>query len=149
MARYLVNLVGKYVRPERPGLMNGYLRQKNNRRLFLSIIPRFKCGVLETDVDGFVGVDRFGDIVEKYSNIKSILCGHIHLPAHIGWRGTFISTAPSMGIPLVLDLTMKQPSQFTLDVPGFQLHYWSPEKNLVTHTIFVRDTAGPYLFEDL
>jgi 3',5'-cyclic AMP phosphodiesterase CpdA len=110
--------------------------------------PPLKCGVLETDEDGFIGADRFGAIVEKYPNIKTILCGHIHLPAHAGWRGTVVSTAPSMGIPLVLDLTMEQPSQFTLDVPGYQLHTWSPDENLVSHTIFVRETAGPYLFEE-
>lgn len=110
--------------------------------------PAVKCGVLETDEDGFVGADRFGDIVERYSNIKSILCGHIHLQAYVNWRGTVVGTAPSMGIPLVLDLTMEQPSQFTLDVPSYQLHYWSPEKNLVSHTITVRKTDGPYLFEE-
>lgn len=111
--------------------------------------PPVKCGVLETDVDGFIGADWFGDIVEKYPNIKSIFCGHIHLQAHVGWRGTVVDTAPSMGIPLVLDLTLDQPSQFTLDVPGYQLHYWSPEKNLVSHTIYVRETDGPYLFAEL
>jgi Icc-related predicted phosphoesterase len=111
--------------------------------------PPLKCGVLETDEDGFAGADKFGDIVEKYPNIKSILCGHIHLQAHAGWQGTVVSTAPSMGIPLVLDLTLEQPSQFTLDVPGYQLHYWSPDKNLVSHTIYVRETEGPYLFEEL
>jgi len=44
---------------------------------------------------------------------------------------------------------LEKPSQFTLDVPGYQLHYWSPDKNLVSHTIFVRETNGPYLFEEL
>ncbi|MFK5925444.1 MAG: phosphodiesterase [Desulfuromusa sp.] len=111
--------------------------------------PPLKCGVLETDEDGFVGVDLFGKIIEKYSNIQSILCGHIHLQAHAGWRGTVVSIAPSMGIPLVLDLTLEQPSQFTLDAPGYQLHYWSPDENLISHTIYVRETDGPYLFEDL
>lgn len=111
--------------------------------------PPVKFGVLETDVDGFAGSDRLGDIIERYPNIKSILCGHIHLQAHVGWRGTVIGTAPSMGIPLVLDLTMKKPSQFTLDVPSYQLHGWSLDKNLVSHTIYVRETDGPYLFEEL
>ncbi len=110
--------------------------------------PPLKCGVLETDEDGFVGADRLGDIVARYPNIESILCGHIHLQAHARWRGTVVNTAPSTGMSLLLDLTMKLPSQFNLDAPGYQLHHWSSEKTLVSHTIYVRDVDGPYLFEE-
>ena len=109
--------------------------------------PPVKCGVAETDIDGFIGADRLGDIVEKYSNIERIICGHIHLPAYVRWRGTVVSTAPSMGMHLVLDLSLERPSEFVLEAPCYQLHYWSPERNLVTHTIHVRETDGPYPFE--
>ncbi len=34
------------------------------------------------------------------------------------------------------------------EAPGYQLHYYTPEKNLVSHTIYVRDIDGPYLFEE-
>jgi 3',5'-cyclic AMP phosphodiesterase CpdA len=110
--------------------------------------PPVKCGVLETDMDGFVGADRFGDIVEKYTNIERIICGHIHLQANVRWRGTVVSTAPSTGMELVLDLTLKNESEFILTDPGYQLHYWTPQRDLVTHTIYVRPIDGPYLFED-
>jgi len=110
--------------------------------------PPVKCGVLETDVDGFIGADSFGDVVEKYSNIERIICGHIHLQAYVRWRGTVVSTAPGMGMQLVLDLTLSRPSEFVLEAPGYQLHYWSPEGNLVSHTIYVREIDGPYLFEE-
>ncbi len=110
--------------------------------------PPVKCGVLETDVDGFIGADRLGDVVEKYSNIERLICGHIHLQANVRWRGTVVSTAPSTGMELVLDLTLKRESEFILEAPGYQLHYWSPQKNLVTHTVYVREINGPYRFED-
>jgi Icc-related predicted phosphoesterase len=110
--------------------------------------PPVKLGVLETDEDGFVGANLLGDIVEKYSNILGILCGHIHLESHVNWRGTTISTAPSMGLQLGLDLTLTRPSEFFLEAPGYQLHYFTPDQNLVTHTIFVKKMNGPYLFEE-
>jgi len=110
--------------------------------------PPIKCGVNETDIDGFIGADRLGRVIEKYTNIERIVCGHIHLLVHARWRGTVISTAPSMGMQLVLDLTLQRASEFVLEAPAYQLHYWTPGKNLVTHTVHVREGAGRYLFED-
>ncbi len=108
--------------------------------------PPAKCGVLETDEDGFIGAERLGEIIAKYTNIEGILCGHIHLAAHLGWRNTVISCAPSMGLQLGLDLTLTRPSEFILEAPGYLLHYFTPEANLVTHLISVKEVDGPYLF---
>ncbi len=108
--------------------------------------PPVKCGVLETDEDGVVGADLLGDVVEKYPNIERILCGHIHLTSHIRWRGTVISVAPSMGLQLLLDLTLKLPSSFYKDAPAYLLHYWTPEQQLISHAIPLHETEGPYLF---
>ncbi len=110
--------------------------------------PPVKCGVLETDIDGFVGADLLGNVVEKYTNIEGIICGHIHLPTHARWRGTVVSTAPSTGMQLGLDLTLKRPSEFILEAPGYQLHFWTPQEDLVTHTVYVREVDGPYFFEE-
>jgi 3',5'-cyclic-AMP phosphodiesterase len=109
--------------------------------------PPVRCGVLETDEDGFAGVELLGDVVERFSNVERIVCGHIHLQIHARWRGTVVTTAPSMGMQLGLDLTKKRPSEFVLDAPGYLLHLWTPENNLITHTITVRDRDGPYPFE--
>lgn len=108
--------------------------------------PPVKCGVLETDEDGFVGADLLGEVIEKYPNIERILCGHIHLTTHIRWRGTVISTAASMGLQLMLDLTLTQPSSFYKDAPSFQLHYWSPDQQLISHTVSLHKSEGPYCF---
>ena len=110
--------------------------------------PPIKCGVLESDADGFIGADRFAEIVEKYSCIERILCGHIHLPTHSRFHGTIVSTAPSIGIRLGLDLTMTRESEFYLGAPGYQLHHWTKYKNLITHTVHLNNDDGPYEFKE-
>ncbi len=109
--------------------------------------PPLKCGVPETDQDGFDGADELGTIVAAHPNIQRILCGHIHLLTHARWNGTVVTTAPSMGMQLTLDLTQARSSQFFLTDPGFLLHHWTPEKALITHAVTVRDMDGPYEFQ--
>ena len=109
--------------------------------------PPVKCGVLETDIDGFRGAKRLAEVIKKYDNIERILCGHIHMQTHIRWHGTVITTAPSStGMRIETDLSMKKESQFILEAPSYLLHYWTPDKNLVTHTISIQQTEH-YLFE--
>ncbi len=101
--------------------------------------PPANFAVPETDIDGFLGAEDFGDLVEKYGKIERILAGHIHLPAFRTWRQTIISTAPSIGMRLTIDLTLEKDSQFILEEPSYHLHYWTPEGTLLTHQIIVAD----------
>jgi len=109
--------------------------------------PPVRFGVPETDVDGFEGRDRFGSVVEKHPQIERILAGHIHLAALTRWRGVVVSTAPSVGMRLTLHLGSERPSEFFLDEPAYQLHYWTPERNLVTYTVRVRGEERSYPFD--
>jgi hypothetical protein len=109
--------------------------------------PPVKFGVLETDEDGFAGSELLGRVIDKYSNILRILCGHIHLSSHCCWRGIIVTSAPRMGLQLGLDLTLTRLSEFYLEPPGYLLHYFTPDSNLVTYTVTVEDMDGPYLFE--
>ncbi len=108
--------------------------------------PPVRCGVLETDMDGFEGADLLGEVVERFPNIIRVLCGHIHLASHVNWLGTVVSAAPSMGLGLFLDLTMKHSSKFVVEDPGYYLHYYTPSGDLVTHTMYVGEIDGPYPF---
>lgn len=108
--------------------------------------PPLKCGVPETDIDGFVGAEQFGDIVADHPNIERILCGHIHLQTNSRWCGTVVTTAPSMGMQLSFDLTQTATSRFLLSNPAYLLHHWTPEKLLVTHAMQVEKLDGPYDF---
>ena len=108
--------------------------------------PPVLFGVPETDVDGFEGRERFGDVVERHPQVERILAGHIHLAAMTRWRDVVVSTAPSVGMRLTLDLGAKRPSEFILDEPSYQLHYWTPDGNLVTYTIRARKKERSYPF---
>ncbi len=110
--------------------------------------PPLNFGVAETDIDGFIGAGRLGSIVKKHGTVVRILSGHIHLSAFAQWRGTIVSTAPSIGMKLFLDLTLELPSGFVLDDPRYHLHHWTADGILVTHTITVRSDRDVYPFED-
>ncbi len=124
------------------------LSERNKPTIIFMHHPPVKCGLFETDKDGFVGADRLGRVLSKYHNIERLLCGHIHLDTHLRWKNTVISCAPSMGLQLSLDLTLTRPSEFILEAPGYLLHYFTPETNLVTHSIYVKEIDGPYLFKE-
>ena len=70
------------------------------------------------------------------------------MPINTSWNDTVISTAPSMWMQLVFDLTLKRESEFVLETPAYHLHYWTHETNLITHAVFVKTVDGPYLFEE-
>jgi len=110
--------------------------------------PPVKCSVLESDEDGFEGSELLGAVVEKYANVERILCGHIHLLVQVRWHGTLVSTAPSIGMQLGLDLTMQKPSEFLLSAPGYLLHYQTNHGHLVTHVVSLAGTKGPYFFKE-
>ncbi|NOX72375.1 MAG: phosphodiesterase [Alphaproteobacteria bacterium] len=108
--------------------------------------PPLKLGVPETDADGFTGAEQLGRIVADFPNIERILCGHIHLTTHTRWRGSIVSTAPSIGMQLTLDLTQSAPSKFLLSDPAYLLHHWTPDRVLVTHVIQLAKLDGPFDF---
>ena len=108
--------------------------------------PPLKCGVTESDADAFIGAGEFSALIRQHSNILRVSCGHIHLLTTSGWGGTALSTAPSIGMRLRLDLTKTHASAFFTDAPAYQLHLLTSEGHLVTHTNFMDKPGGPYAF---
>ncbi len=122
------------------------LREDSRPTLLFMHHPPLRMGIGETDLDGFDGAGKLGDLVEQAPHVLGLACGHVHLPVCAPWHGALLSTSPGMGMGLVLDLTMGAPSSFVLEPPAFQLHNLTPEGNLVTHTVYVRPLEGPYSF---
>ncbi len=108
----------------------------------------FPTGIGSMDRIGLAGRAPLEAIVRRYPRIERILCGHLHRPIQARFGGTIASTSPSPAHQVVLDLDPDAPLRFTLEPPGFQLHWWHDEVGLVSHTAFIGQFDGPYPYHD-
>lgn len=91
-------------------------------------------------------VTNFAEAIEGATNIKSILCGHVHRSIVAPWRGTAVAICASTAPQVTLDLTPIDPEKpdnrpmIIADAPSFALHWWNG-RELVTHF----DSAGSHV----
>ncbi len=108
--------------------------------------PPFRTMIDHMDVIGLESAEAMGEIVARHPEIERILCGHLHRPIQVRWRGTLASTAPSTAHQVAFDLRPHATGAFVLEPPGYQVHAWSPETGIVSHTATVGRFDGPYPF---
>jgi 3',5'-cyclic-AMP phosphodiesterase len=83
-------------------------------------------------------VERFAAAIAGAKNIVGIICGHLHRPISVGWRGNTVSICPSTAPQVSLDLAPIDPEKpdgrpmIIADPPAFALHRWNG-RELVTH----------------
>jgi 3',5'-cyclic-AMP phosphodiesterase len=83
-------------------------------------------------------VARFADAIAGHNQVSGIICGHLHRPITVGWRGTTISICASTAPQVALDLAAIDPEKpdgrpmIIADPPAYALHRWNG-RELVTH----------------
>ncbi len=83
-------------------------------------------------------VANFRAAIADASNIKGILCGHVHRSIVAPWQGTAIAICPSTAPQVTLDLrpiNIDAPDNrpmIVADAPAYALHFWNG-RELVTH----------------
>jgi 3',5'-cyclic-AMP phosphodiesterase len=83
-------------------------------------------------------VTRFADAIEGAKQVVGIICGHVHRPISVGWRGNTVSICPSTAPQVALDLrpmdaeVPDERPMIIADPPAFALHRWNG-RELVTH----------------
>jgi 3',5'-cyclic-AMP phosphodiesterase len=83
-------------------------------------------------------VMRFAGAIEGAKQIVGIICGHVHRPISVGWRGNTVSICPSTAPQVALDLrpmdaeVPDERAMIIADPPAFALHRWNG-RELVTH----------------
>ncbi len=110
--------------------------------------PPFRTNIEHMDVIGLEGADAMGRLVERHPQIERILCGHLHRSIQVRWRGSLASTAPSTAHQVVLDLRPGTEGAFAMEPPGYQVHVWSRDTGIVSHTAHVGRFDGPHPFAD-
>jgi 3',5'-cyclic AMP phosphodiesterase CpdA len=106
--------------------------------------PPFATGIARMDRAGLAGTAAFAEIVGHHPQIERILCGHLHRAIDSRFAGTIAGTAPSTAHQVALDLRPDARLSFTLEPPGYQLHYWREGLGLVTHTANTGEWPGPF-----
>lgn len=109
--------------------------------------PPFDTGIPTMDCIGLEGRSKLAELVSQYPAIKRIAAGHLHRPIFTQWAGTVASTAPSLVHQVALNMHPENPGEFVMEPPAYQLHWWNDTAQaLVSHTVYVDDYSGPYLF---
>ncbi|HEU4967385.1 phosphodiesterase [Sphingomonas sp.] len=91
-------------------------------------------------------VARFAETIAGHAQVKAIICGHLHRPISVAWRGTTIAICPATAPQVALDLAPIDPDRpdnrpmIIADPPAFALHKWDG-RALVTHF----DTADEHV----
>lgn len=107
--------------------------------------PPFTTGIGHMDKIGLKGAAGFEAVVARHSQIRLILCGHLHrtIRADVGGRAAL--TCPSPAHQVALDIDPQAPSRFTMEPPGYMLHWWN-DGRLVSHTVAIGAHDGPHPF---
>ncbi|MBL8675803.1 MAG: phosphodiesterase [Rhodospirillales bacterium] len=109
--------------------------------------PPFLTGLGDMDRINCRDGAAMAEIVARHPNVERVLCGHHHRPIHTRWAGTIASVAPSTAHQVTLDLVADDsPATFMMEPPAFQLHVWTRDAGLVTHTAVVDAFPGPFPF---
>ena len=101
--------------------------------------PPVEVGIewMNTDPDE-PWVTLFAKTIAGHTQIKSLICGHLHRPIVAAWNGTTVAICPSTAPQVALDLTPIDPDRpdgrpmIIADPPAFALHRWNG-RELVTH----------------
>lgn len=108
--------------------------------------PPFKTFIGHMDDIGLEGADALARVIGRHRQVERILCGHLHRPIQARFAGTLASTCPSPVHQVALDLARDAASVFVMEPPAYQLHRWSAETGIVSHTAYIGDFPGPYSF---
>jgi 3',5'-cyclic AMP phosphodiesterase CpdA len=101
--------------------------------------PPFETGLSFMDQAGVADADRLRATIERHPQVRLLVAGHLHRPIQTAIGTTLVSTCPSTGNQLNLDLHPDRGAAVN-EPPAFQLHRWDGER-FVTHTGTVRDPA--------
>jgi 3',5'-cyclic AMP phosphodiesterase CpdA len=108
--------------------------------------PPFRSFIGHMDAVGLEDPRAFRDVIARHPQVERVLCGHLHRPIQARVAHALASTCPSPAHQIALDVRSGAPEGFVMEPPGYQLHLWTPDSGVVSHTAVVGAFAGPYPF---
>lgn len=100
--------------------------------------PPFATGIGFMDSIACENGDRLAGLVARHGRVLRVICGHVHRPVTVGFGGSVASICPGVAYQVPLRFRPTAPVEMLYQEPAFQLHVWTPEFGLVTHTDYLR-----------
>ncbi|QJQ96133.1 MULTISPECIES: phosphodiesterase [Halomonadaceae] len=122
--------------------------QPNTPTLIMLHHHPFHSGIQHMDRQPLRNAKAFEAVLMGYHNIERVLCGHLHRSMQTRFANTLACSCPGVSHQVALQLDHDTPPAFVMEPPGYLLHRWSPEGDVMTHMGFVDGFAGPYPFYD-
>ncbi len=127
-------------------LRNELENYKNQPTMIFMHHPPFKTGIEHMDNIRLINATRnFWSVLQAYSQVIHIACGHVHRPIDTFLRGVPITVSPSCAHAVNLDLSTGGPSRFKLDPPAVRIFQWADDL-LVSHISYIGDFGGLHPF---
>lgn len=84
--------------------------------------PPFASGIGWMDAYGFIGADKFAEVVSGRENVQRVFCGHLHRAITATVGGVTATVGLSTVAHIELNLAPNAPMEIVRDAPGYQLH---------------------------
>src|SRR5262249_51211648 len=88
----------------------------------------------------------FAAVIARHRQVERVICGHHHRPIVARVAHAIASTSPSVAHQVEMTLDPNDSGALVFEPPAFQLHRWTPDDGVVSHTLYVEDFPGPYPF---
>jgi 3',5'-cyclic AMP phosphodiesterase CpdA len=108
--------------------------------------PPFVCGIAHMDRIRLRESAAFAEIIARHPQVDRIVCGHHHRAVTGRVAHAIALISPSVAHQVEMSLDPDDPGAFTFEPPAYQIHRWTPEDGLVSHTVYVERYPGPFPF---
>jgi Icc protein len=108
--------------------------------------PPFACGIAHVDRINLRNAAEFAAIIGRHRQVERIICGHHHRPIVARVAHAIASISPSVAHQVELSFDPEDKGAFLFEPPAYQLHRWTAETGIVSHTAYVEAYPGPYPF---
>lgn len=125
--------------PERRGWLSNRLAESAKPTIVFMHHQPFQIGQPIADFVGLSACDSeaLEALIREHPQVRAVSAGHVHRAAHRFWAGTEGNVCPAVTQEVAFDLVPDGVPRLEPQNPGFQIHDWSRETGLVTHTQFL------------
>jgi len=108
--------------------------------------PPFATGIGFMDDPAFIGSGELEAVVARHSQIKHIVCGHMHRDITVSWGGTVATVSPSVVFQMSMDFNDGAKSGFVLEPAACPMFLWRPDQGVIAHRSIIGDYGPKHSF---